>query len=371
MADLSEEDVIKALNFLGNPASTRLRGPIGFPYSGSSPLGGFSTTIQQAAFQQPGLRTPNQQQQPPGQQPKPPTPGQPPQQPSPSPQQPGIPPKDGIIPRIPGKTTGGDIPQKTTVTTKDGIIPQTPSKTTGGTFPTPSTTTTVGTFPPGKTGPNQQPGVAVSQLPSVPVNQQGGSGGGFDPLSALTSLSRGFGGAEIGQALIDSLVPGIEGGPIGAAIGALAGILSGSLFGGTGRIKGEKVAIQDLLTPTFRQAEPYGYSVRDNHALQFKSGGVQRQLASKPELAKLAPGMQQGAANIVQKAFGSSEAGWGERLVNQFLANAAINNWSPAQTSALWQSLVEAARMRKQQPVPLPPPEPTDDTVYTDIGATI
>src|SRR5262249_8882281 len=116
----------------------------------------------------------------------------------------------------------------------------------------------------------------------------------------------------------------------------------GALFG-PGRIHQQKQVIQDFQTPFFRSmkkllAPHLELPLRDGHALEFQSDGVQQQFARHPELAALKPAFMARAEDITSTLLGYSRgtAGVAERFVNQFIANAAINDWTPDITNALY-----------------------------------
>lgn len=120
------------------------------------------------------------------------------------------------------------------------------------------------------------------------------------------------------------------------------------LFGlGETRIEREKEQIQDILTPIFRYlAKSYGVPIRDNHALQFPSDGVQAQLARRPDIAALAPTLMLTAETMARLVFASKDTSSGqqERIVNQYLANAAINDWPVSATQQIWDGMLDASR---------------------------
>lgn len=119
------------------------------------------------------------------------------------------------------------------------------------------------------------------------------------------------------------------------------------LFGlGETRIDREKQQIQDVLTSIFQYLNfAYNVPIRDGHALQFPSDGVQSQFAQHPEIAALVPQLLQTSPIVTANVFADTTptSGEQERTVNQFLANAAINEWPPSATVAIWDGLVDAA----------------------------
>ena len=116
------------------------------------------------------------------------------------------------------------------------------------------------------------------------------------------------------------------------------------VFLGPGRIKEQKVEIQDFLTAFLTtMGKVLTLPLRDGHALQFKSEGVERELNNRPEIAALKPTFLPNAEAITTSLVGFDPGtdGVAERFVNQFLANAAINGWSVEMTNALYKSLVD------------------------------
>ena len=120
-----------------------------------------------------------------------------------------------------------------------------------------------------------------------------------------------------------------------------------NLFGlGQTKIERQKIEIQDFYTPIFRYlSRTYGVPIRDNHALQFPSDGVKRLLADNPLIAALEPGFTALAPGIVTGAFGydKSASGIEERIVRQFLANAAYNGWPVSATEQIFAGIYEAS----------------------------
>lgn len=117
---------------------------------------------------------------------------------------------------------------------------------------------------------------------------------------------------------------------------------------GQTKIDKQKENIQDFFTAMFRffdQVLP-SFQVNDNHALQFKSKGVKRELGQRPDIAALAPSFRQDAGLLATVGIGYDKSGQGveERLVNQFLANAANSGWTVDQTKAYWQAVVFGAK---------------------------
>ena len=119
------------------------------------------------------------------------------------------------------------------------------------------------------------------------------------------------------------------------------------LFGlGETRIEREKETIQDVLTSIFRYLKnSYGVPIRDGHALQFPSDGVQAQFSRRPDIAALAPALMATSDIVTSLVFASKDTSQGqkERVVNQFLANAAINDWPVSSTLQIWEGMVAGA----------------------------
>lgn len=120
-----------------------------------------------------------------------------------------------------------------------------------------------------------------------------------------------------------------------------------NLFGlGETRIDREKQAIQDVLTSIFKFLHSaYGVPIRDGHALQFDSSGVQQQFARRPDIAALVPALLPSAPTVTKDVFahGTPTEGQIERTVNQYLANAAINDWPAQATLDIWNGMLDAA----------------------------
>jgi cellobiose-specific phosphotransferase system component IIC len=113
-----------------------------------------------------------------------------------------------------------------------------------------------------------------------------------------------------------------------------------SFFGQTA-IKSQKVAIQDFFSPIFkRYASALGLQLRDNHFLQFDPEGVQRYTLNNPIYAGLRLEFLANEAPLAAYIKKNPGAGISERVVNQFVTNAAINNWSPEVTRNLWNGLL-------------------------------
>lgn len=120
------------------------------------------------------------------------------------------------------------------------------------------------------------------------------------------------------------------------------------LFGlGETRIQREKQQIQDVMTDIFRYLEfAYHVPIRDGHALQFGSDGVQAQFQRRPDIAALAPSLMTTSLPVTSLVFARKDTSQGqrERVVNQFLANASINEWPVNSTVQIWEGMVEASR---------------------------
>lgn len=120
-----------------------------------------------------------------------------------------------------------------------------------------------------------------------------------------------------------------------------------NLFGlGETRIDREKQEIQVVLTAIFRFLNTaYDVPLRDGHALLFPSDGVQKQFDARPEIGALAPTLLQTSEVVTKNIFahGVPTQGQKERTVNQYLANASINNWPVTVTQGIWDGLVAAA----------------------------
>ena len=119
------------------------------------------------------------------------------------------------------------------------------------------------------------------------------------------------------------------------------------LFGlGETRIQREKEQIQDVYTPIFRYVkEAYGFPLRDNHALQMSSEYVEQMFREDPFKAQSASGMYQSALPLAQSVFvdDTPSEGQRKRIVNQFLANAHINEWPTNAWVVLWNGILQAA----------------------------
>lgn len=119
------------------------------------------------------------------------------------------------------------------------------------------------------------------------------------------------------------------------------------LFGfGDTRIDREKQQIQDIYTGIFTYLHvAYDVPVRDGHALLFDSDGVRKQFDVRPDIAALMAPLLATSPVVTKDIFahGSPTQGQIERTVNQFLANAAVNNWPAQATLDIWNGLVKAA----------------------------
>lgn len=119
------------------------------------------------------------------------------------------------------------------------------------------------------------------------------------------------------------------------------------LFGlGETRIDREKQQIQHVMTSIFRYLrDAYRVPIRDGHALLFPSDGVKAQFSRRPDIAALVPSFLLSVPRLAEVVFvdNTPSQGQRERIVNQFLANAALNNWPVSATVAIWEGLVEAA----------------------------
>lgn len=180
-----------------------------------------------------------------------------------------------------------------------------------------------------------------------PLNCGDNYGGGGDVNVSVSAIPLEDGGVGIGITITPSDSPiSINIVPFFPFI--LPGINWDFIFG-TSRIHEQKQAIQDFYTPLFRYAHSaWGYALRDNHALQFQSDGVQRMFAQCPDLAALWPVFYEDACTIEQCVFGDCSSGGGQkRFVNQFIANACINQWTVQQSQDLWDAIVQAV-----QPLP-------------------
>lgn len=121
-----------------------------------------------------------------------------------------------------------------------------------------------------------------------------------------------------------------------------------NLFGlGETRIDREKQQIQDVMTGIFRYLrDSYGVPIRDGHALQFPSDGVSAQFSRRPDIAALQPNLMLSSETMTRMVFASKDTSSGERerVVRQYLANAAINNWPVSTTVQIWDGMLAAAQ---------------------------
>jgi len=117
---------------------------------------------------------------------------------------------------------------------------------------------------------------------------------------------------------------------------------------GQTKIDKQKENIQSFFTAMFKFFDEVipQFQVNDNHALQFKSKGVKRELGQRPEIAALAASFLPDASLLAKAGIGYDKSGPGveQRLVNQFLANAANSGWTVDQTKAYWQAIVLGAK---------------------------
>lgn len=185
-------------------------------------------------------------------------------------------------------------------------------------------------------------------IPCLNVDKPDG-GGGFS-----VGIGVGQGGGETG-----SLAPGVSfthsDSPVTLTIAPVPPFIFfgpnwqfwWNLFGlGETRIEREKEQIQEIGTNIFQYLKKaYGVPIRDNHWLQFSSDGVKDQFRRRPDIAALVQytsGTDDIVANLVFARKNASQ-GQEERVSNQFLANAAINNWPVNATIQIWDGIVLAS----------------------------
>jgi len=216
-------------------------------------------------------------------------------------------------------------------------------------------------------------GTGTGQTPVYPVPQQGGRTdvpqdttrlGGQNPDNNLSpspvspGVSFSPGPRVVGTRPDDYVIGNPLGGPTGgsgfsfdlegglsilnpiALINDIASILG---FGQT-KIDAQKNAIQKFSSPIWRAYADYrGLPLRDSHFLQFRSGGVKRELDKRPDLAAAKQWiMTTYSSRIVDKFFRGDKTGLVERYTNQVLANAAINGWGLNDLTNLLGALAEA-----------------------------
>ena len=119
------------------------------------------------------------------------------------------------------------------------------------------------------------------------------------------------------------------------------------LFGlGETRIDREKQQIQDVMTGIFYFLNSaYGVPIRDGHALQFPSDGVRAQFSRRPDIEALVPHLLLSSEAMTRMVFASKDSSQGqrERVVNQYLANAAINDWPVSAAVQIWDGMLSGA----------------------------
>ena len=201
----------------------------------------------------------------------------------------------------------------------------------------------------GRTDVPQAPSQPSGQSPSNNLSPSPvGTGSGFSPSPRVVGtnpdshvINNPLGGETGGGGFSFEADGGLQIlNPI-ALINDIANLLG---FGQT-HIDSQKDSIQQFSTPVWRAYADYkGLPLRDGHFLQFKSGGVKRELDKRPDLAAAKQWiMQTYSAKIVKKFFRGDKTGLVERYTNQVLANAAINNWGLNDLTNLLGSLVEAS----------------------------
>lgn len=115
-----------------------------------------------------------------------------------------------------------------------------------------------------------------------------------------------------------------------------------SFFGQTA-IKAQKVGIQDWFTPIFRwYSEERGLPLRDKHFLQFDPEGVQKYTLSDPLYNRLRNDFLREVGPLSRFFSKNPGPGLTERIVNQFVTNAAINKWTEDQTRVLWRGVLDS-----------------------------
>jgi len=119
-------------------------------------------------------------------------------------------------------------------------------------------------------------------------------------------------------------------------------------FFGQTAIKAQKVGIQDFWTPIFRHySRELSLPLRDNHALQFDPEGVRRYTLNDPLYSRLRTQFLSEVGPLARYISRNPGPGLTERIVNQFVTNAAINKWSEEQTVNLWKGVLQGLPERR------------------------
>lgn len=194
-------------------------------------------------------------------------------------------------------------------------------------------------------GPKQPPTPSPGQPPGVPGSQPSGytpnlpappnvKPGDNSPVPKAPSAA-GPAGVSLGPENVNVYVAYYN-------LGADLINFIASFFGQTA-IKAQKVGIQDFFTPIFRQyARDTGLPLRDAHFLQFDPEGVQRYTLSNPTYVSLRDQLLGSVGPLARYITPNPGPGITERIVNQFVTNAAINNWSVEQALRLWNGVLNA-----------------------------
>jgi hypothetical protein len=160
------------------------------------------------------------------------------------------------------------------------------------------------------------------------------AGSGNPPLSLPPPSVSKVGGNPLGISPGITNIPGPEGGiilPFELDFNQIFGL-------NPTHIRYEKRAIQDFFTPLFQYvAKTLGWPVRDNHFLQISSDRVKAEFRNRPDLERLKPSLIS-KANQIKLKFISGDVDT-ERIVNQFLANAAINGWTDVMVLTFWNAI--------------------------------
>jgi hypothetical protein len=130
--------------------------------------------------------------------------------------------------------------------------------------------------------------------------------------------------------------------------------LNWDFFFGPTKIDVQKDIIKNFLTPVFRFVrDNYGYRLPSNNAVRFDSSPLRARMKGYPELDALRPFISEDTETVLNCFKVTKEReGFAKRFVNQYLGNAAYNDWTVDQTTDLWDAMIAA-----MTPLPSCPPQ--------------
>src|SRR5439155_2999537 len=120
-----------------------------------------------------------------------------------------------------------------------------------------------------------------------------------------------------------------------------------NLFFIESKIEWQKDLITNFFTPIFDFVHAtYAYPITRQGFLVMSSTDVQYQFRRHPELAALIPIFDETVDCLVTGPFGFDKTGPGihQRMINQFIANAARMNWTVQMTMDVWEATVIAGK---------------------------